>query len=389
MARRRFGSVRKLPSGRWQARYQTNGAWHRADHTFATKTAAQRWLTLIEADLHRGDWVDPSLGRHTLAEWHEAWRETLTRPAASTRHRYDTAWRTHLADAIGHRPVGQITRDELRRLFMDMAEAGAAAGTISNVQAVLRLVLGYAMEEGAIRANPATRLRLPRPRKAEMHFLNAEEVWRLAHAIGDHWRAMILMAAFTGLRAGELEALRVRNLDLVGGRVTVSESAGEVSGERIVGEPKNYQRRTVPLPSALVDELMAHMKRRGPLRRTDLVFVSPEGEPIRHTNFIRRQFKPAVIAAGLEEGVRFHDLRHTYAALLIAEGAHALAVKNRLGHSTITVTLDRYGHLFPHVEEHLTDALDATIRAGAAVATGTYLARQDDNGVSVTARNTA
>lgn len=372
--RRRFGSVRRLPSGRWQARYIRDGEPFVAPMTFGTKAEADRWLTLIEADMHRGDWLDPRLGEATLAEWHDAWRQTLTRPAASTLHRYDTAWRNHLADTLGRRPVDRITKDELRRFFAKKSADKVGAGTIGNIHAVLRLVLGYAQENGGIRTNPALRLGLPRSKKEEMHFLSAEEVWRLARAVTEHWRAFILMAAFTGLRAGELEALRVKNLDLMHGRVTVTESASEVAGERVVGETKNYQRRTVPLPPALVAELREHMKRRGATRTTDLVFVSPEGEPIRHSNFYRRQFKPAVATAGVEPALRFHDLRHTYAALLIAEGAHPLAVKNRLGHSSITVTLDRYGHLFPHVEEALNEALDVVIRAGSSAASGTQVA---------------
>lgn len=95
----------------------------------------------------------------------------------------------------------------------------------------------------------------------------------------------------------------------------------------------------------------------------DYVFTSPEGGPLRHSNFYRRHFRPAVERAGLPAGVRFHDLRHTYGGFLISEGAHPKAIMERMGHSSITVTLDRYGHLLPTLEEHLTEALNRSGKA--------------------------
>jgi integrase len=121
----------------------------------------------------------------------------------------------------------------------------------------------------------------------------------------------------------------------------------------------------VPIPGLLVDDLARHLETRLP-DRDAFVFTGPDGGPMRHTNFYRRHYKKAVIEARLDPRTRFHDLRHTAAALMIAEGAHLLAVKERLGHSSIQVTADRYGHLFPSLEEALTARLDKSLRAAVA-----------------------
>src|SRR5262249_30697136 len=118
--------------------------------------------------------------------------------------------------------------------------------------------------------------------------------------------------------------------------------------------------RAVPLPTFLVDELLPLLTGKEP---EDLVFSAPEGGPIRHGNFYGRHFKPAVLRSGVPPRTRFHDLRHTYASRLIAEGATALTVMRRLGHSSINVTFDTYGHLLPEQEDALNDRLDAIGRA--------------------------
>ncbi|HOT34725.1 MAG TPA: tyrosine-type recombinase/integrase, partial [Rhodoglobus sp.] len=139
-------------------------------------------------------------------------------------------------------------------------------------------------------------------------------------------------------------------------RVEVSESASEAHGKFEVGATKTYERRNVPVPAALIDQLVHHIAGKGP---DDFVFESPDGGPVRHSNWYPRHFKPAVVRAGLPDGTRFHDLRHTYAAMLIAQGAHPRAMMERLGHSTIQVTLGTYGHLFPNLEESLDHALNS------------------------------
>jgi len=208
-----------------------------------------------------------------------------------------------------------------------------------------------------------------------MVFLTYDEVLRLADAISEPtptkyrppatfpaYGLLVCFTALTGLRAGEVAALRVGRVDPARGRVEVAESVTERSGELFVGPTKTYERRSVPIPGLIAEELAAHLKTR-PDDPETFVFTGPEGGPFRHGNFYRRHYKKAVVQAGLDPRTRFHDLRHTAAALMVAEGAHLLAVKERLGHSSIQVTADRYGHLFPSLEEALTARLDGSLRA--------------------------
>jgi integrase len=375
MTKRQFGSVRKLQSGRWQVRYRDPaGRTQSAKHTFATKTDASKHLSLIEADLHRGDWLDPRLGRVTFDEWSKAWLGGCAHLKAKTRAGYESVLAVHVLPEFTGEPVSSIDTARVRRFTSRLLAEGKAPGTVRNAKRVLRLVLGAAVEGGSLKANPCDGVKIPRGASSEMVFLDLGQVRKLAdaiaapprptrHAAREHpeFTLLVRFAALTGLRAGEIAALRVGRLDVRGRRVEVAEAASEPHGELIYGPTKTYERRTVPIPGALAAELAEHLIGR-PADSAAFVFSAPDGGPLRHSTFYRRHFKPAVARAGLPAGTRFHDLRHSYAALLIAEGAPALAVMKRLGHSSITVTMNTYGHLFPALEEALTDRLDVAYR---------------------------
>jgi integrase len=251
-----------------------------------------------------------------------------------------------------------------------------APGTVGEARKILRLILREALRNDAIRRNPADGLRVPRGERQEMMFLTHDEVLALAHEIsnpprhaaGAHqgrtypeYGLLVRLAALTGMRAGEIGALRVGRVNPLRKSIEIAESAAEIRGALVHGPTKTYARRSTPMPPTLARELEAHLRTR-PQDPAAFVFTAPEGGPLRHVGFYRRHFRPAIDRAGIDPRTRFHDLRHTAAALMIAEGAHLLAVKERLGHSSIQVTADRYGHLFPSLEEALTDRLDASYR---------------------------
>jgi integrase len=263
---------------------------------------------------------------------------------------------------FGDTPVGSIQQVDVKRFIAELLASGAAPGTVRNARKVLRLVLATAQGGGAIRVNPCDGVRVPSSPKQEMAFLTPEQVEAVAVAIGPRFGTLVRFAAYTGLRAGEICALRVGRVDLASRRVIVAESVTEVNGYGLVfSEPKTYERRSVTLPGFLVDELE---ERLGDDPQA-FVFPATNGSVLRHKG--RQSFKPVARAAGLPEDVRFHDLRHTCASLCIALGAHPKAIQERLGHSSITVTLDRYGHLFPKLDEALTNRLDQLARAAPAV----------------------
>lgn len=271
---------------------------------------------------------------------------------------YETNLRLHILPVIGDLEIGQLDKTAVKALVGGLTADGKGAGTVRNVKNTLSGLCEFAADAGAIKSNPCQGVKTPKPPADEMRFLTAEEVAGLADAIDQRWRTLVIFAAYAGLRAGEISALRVGRLDLMRGKVHVVESAAEVHGRLVIGPTKTYENRTVSLPPFLRDMLAEHLSSRAD-DPDSFVFQSPEGGQIRHSSWSRRFFAPATREAGLD-GFRFHDLRHTCAALLISLGAHPRAIMERLGHSSITVCLDRYGHLFPSLDEALTEGLNTT-----------------------------
>lgn len=298
-----------------------------------------------------------------FAEWADEWLATTVHLRARTRAGYVAALRTHVLPVFGELPIARIEQVDVRRFVADMIAGGAAPGTVRGARKVARPVFASAVGSGAIKVNPCDGVRVPRSDRHEMIFLSTAHVEALAESITPPYGVLIRLAAYTGLRAGEIGALRVGRLDLLRRRIEVVESLAEEPWVGLVfGPPKTYERRSVALPPAMSEELATYLADR-PREPDALVFGAPEGGPLRHRNFYPPCSAPAVARTGLPEQTRFHDLRHTCAALLVAQGAHPLAVMQRLGHSSITVTMNTYGHLFPELDESLTEGLDAAYRA--------------------------
>lgn len=350
-------AIRKLPTGRWEASYRDPAGRERTKN-LRTRAEADRWLAALKTGVARGDWVDPQLARTRFRDWADEWLATTAHLRVKTRVGYESTLRVHVLPVFGDLPIAGVQQVDVRRFVADMVAAGAAPGTVRGARKVLRLVLATAEGSGAIRSNPCNGVRVPMSPKADMVFLTPEEVEVLAGVIDPRYATMIRFAAYTGLRAGEIGALRVGRVDFLRGRVLVAQSVTAVEGHGLVfSEPKTYERRSVTLPSFLREELAAHLAGRTG-NPDDFVFPNQSGGVLRHKDFYRRVYKPAVVAAGISPTFRFHDLRHTCASLCIALGAHPKAIQERLGHSSITVTLDRYGHLFPKLDEALTERLD-------------------------------
>jgi integrase len=195
-----------------------------------------------------------------------------------------------------------------------------------------------------------------------MRFLNHDEVATLAAAIDTRYRAMVLVAAYGGMRAGELIALRRRHVDLLHRTVTVVEQVQVVAGRFEVQAPKSAAgRRAIPLPSLVVESLQSHLAEVAEPGPDGIVFPGPAGGYLRLENFRRRAWDRAVRHAGLAP-LRFHDLRHTCASLAIAAGADVKVLQRMLGHSSAALTLDRYGHLLPGQAEQVALRLDEMAR---------------------------
>ena len=362
---------------RWDVRYRDDARKQRK-RSFERKVDAVRFARSVETDLLRGDWIDPKRGQEPFQVWADKWLDTLGARKPKTRESYESIVRKHLIPRFSTTPIAAIDYPVVLAFVGDMQRDGVGTGTVRNVRDVLRLVLGLAVKSGALKVNPVREVEVGRTHKNEMIFLDPDQIMTLAAEITKpppryrrderrcegypEYGLLVRFAGFTGLRAGELVALRRKSLDLMQRRVEVNASASEAYGQLQIVATKTYERRTVPIPRSLIDELA--MLTRG-LQPDDFVWQSPEGGPFRYGNWFKRHFKPAIERAGLTKGTRFHDLRHSYAAMLIAQGAHPRAIMERMGHSTITVTLDTYGHLLPKIDAALDDAMDAMYRGSA------------------------
>ena len=349
--------IQKRGPSRYKVRYRGPDGKERSK-TFPRKGDADRFAVTVEADRVRGAWVAPERGRRAVSEYADLWLSTLTcKP--KTRAGYESILNRWILPAFGSRPVSKVSWSVIERFKANMAEAQKSPQTIKNALNVLRPILGAAVRDGALLKNPVDDVKSSGVRlSSRARFESAETIVALAETMDDASGLHVLFAAFTGLRAGECAALRVSDLDLLRSRVTVRESVSEVHGRIVFTTTKNHSARSVAIPRFLCERLATHLELRGVARDPKgMVFTSPDGSVLRHSNYYRRVFKPAVKAFGLD-GFRFHDLRHTCAAMLIQQGAHPRAIMERLGHSSIKVTLDTYGHLFPALDEALTEGLD-------------------------------
>ncbi len=191
-------------------------------------------------------------------------------------------------------------------------------------------------------------------------FLTHAQLRRLADEAGP-WRVLVLLLGYTGLRWGEASALRARDIDLARRRADVSRAFSDVGGRLVLGTPKSAEsRRTVPLPRFLADELAAALAGKAP---DDLAFTMPGGSPVRLSNWRGTTFRPARARAGLSDGLRVHDLRHTAASLMIQAGYPPKMLQAIMGHASITTTLDLYGHLYPGDMDRYADRLGEAAEA--------------------------
>lgn len=363
--------IQKLSRGkaRWQARYRAPDGKERTQ-TFTRKVDAQRWLDAQSADVARGAWVDPTLGRITFGEWAVRWEEGLVGLRATTRDRNLGVVRNHLVPCFADWPLTAISTSEVKAMVADQLASGLSPAAVRRHVIVLRGILDAAVAEGRLGRNPCDGVKLPSGDSRPMRFLDPDEVNDLAEAHTEHYRPLIYTASFLGLRWGELAGLHVERVGLLRKTIAVVTQLVEVNGRLAWGPPKTKAGvRTVAIPGSLVAMLGRHFACE-PVRASGLAFPTVSGRPMRRSNFRRawqRALQKVEWTGGHPfAGLVFHELRHTAAALAIDQGAHPLTIRDRLGHSSIKVTMDLYGHRFPAQDQALAEALDRVLRGSLA-----------------------
>lgn len=357
-----MGSIRKK-GPHYEARYRDPAGRSRSK-SFRTKAEARTFLAHVETAKHAGTWIDPQRAKLHFATWAAKERAAWSDLRPATKARADSLIRTHVLPEFGAFALGAITPLRIQSWINDLVESGLSPSTVQGCYRLLSRIMNAAVNARLIATSPCRGITLPRVERVEMMFLNPDELHRLALAAGA-FSPLIYSAGYLGLRWGELAALRRARIDTLRGSLEVTETLNDVGGHLHFGPPKTKAaRRRVSIPPFLCSMLADHLLKR-PGGPESLVFVGRDGAPLRRTTFRTRHWKPAVVQAGLPSALRFHDLRHSCASLLIAQGAHPKEIQARLGHSSITTTLDRYGHLFPSLDERLREGLDETYRRAA------------------------
>ncbi|MBE7187287.1 tyrosine-type recombinase/integrase [Jatrophihabitans endophyticus] len=348
-----MASIAKRSDGRWRARYRDHNGKETSRH-FDRKIDAQHWLDSITTAVTNGTYVDPIQSRISVAEWSQKWLSTKTNLKATTRRDYESLLEAHIVPRWGDATLADVRHEDITTWVAELTERGLSASRVRAAHVALSQILKLAIRSGRLARNPAEYVPLPRVRRADKRYLNHDEVDALADACQDH-RVTILFLAYTGVRYGEMAALRVERLDLLRRRALISESVAEVAGRLVFSAPKTHQTRSVPIPRFLLEDLAQLVAGKGP---RDLVFTGAKGAPLRLSHFRRAVFLPAVARSGLD-GLTPHGLRHTAASLAIAAGAPVKVVQTMLGHASATMTLDLYGHLYADQLDEVADRMDA------------------------------
>jgi integrase len=375
--RRRFGSIRHLPSGRYQARYLgPDDVYRPADDTFETKADAEEWLTLKEAEILEDDWIDPDAGEILLSDYGATWIDERLglRPKTVALYRY--LLRSHIAPYFPTMTVARLHLATVRRWHKKLLDNGVSPVTAAKAYRLLRAILNTAVDDGLIRRNPCRIKGAGNEVSPERPVLTVPQVYALADAIAPRYRALILLATFASLRWAELAALTPQDIDLDACTVRVTRQINyHRGGGHSFGPPKSRAgRRVVSFPDLIAADLRLHLDALDPAAA--LVFTSPDGAPMRHSNFYRRAWMPALATVGLS-GVHFHDLRHTGNQFSADAGASLRELMEHMGHDSARAALI-YLHVSAERQRTIADRVGKNAKAalGKHERSGTRMARK-------------
>ena len=347
----RLGHIEKH-HGRWRARYH-DPLGRRRSQSFTRKVDAERFLREQTVEVERGRWIDPRGADTPLAVWSDEFLSLCRRLAPTTQAAYRRDLTKYVLPRFGSYRIGRLPADEIENWLNDEIASGLAPTSVHRHYRLIRRMLQVAVEKERLLRNPCDRVEPPKVPPTEMTFLTWEESVALAEAMKSRYRAMIYLAVDSGMRWSELVVLRRARVDLRRRKVRVTEQLVRLeAGEWLRREPKTTAgTRSITISPFTAEVLAEHLDRYSGSGPDGLVFPNGAGNPTISSSFLTHFMKPAKAAVDIE--CRFHDLRHTSVALAIAEGAHPKAIQTRMGHATISITLDRYGHLFPELDESL------------------------------------
>lgn len=348
---------------RYRVRYRTPEGKQTDKRGFETKKAAEAFANQVEVSILRGEFIAHSDGRVTIGELGPEWlarQRGHMKPSAFAP--LETAWRRRVLPEWGEHSISQIRPSEVQAWVTNLGIATAdekpvGASVIIRTFGVLAAILDDAVKDRLILANPARGTKLPKKTRKHSIYLSHEQVWELAHNSREY-KPLVLLLAYTGIRWGEMRALRGADVDLIRKRIHVRRNVVRVGTVDIEGTPKNHKSRTVPIPATVAMELRTYGARIG---GEELFFPGEqEGEFFKRPHQRFGWWVKAVDATACPR-ITPHDLRHTAASLAVQAGANVKAVQKMLGHSSAAMTLDVYADLFDDDLEAVATSLDSAI----------------------------
>jgi integrase len=351
-----MASVRKLPDGRWQARYRVAPGGRQYSRTTRRKTDAQDWLDEQTSRIRTGTWTDPKTARTTVGEWCDTWLAGYGTRRGSTVRQAEIHIKVIKAQFGGMR-LGSVKPSDVRSWTTKLQAEGREPSYVYALHARLAQVMSDAVHDGILAKSPCSRRTSPPAAAQRPYVATTDQVWALHDAMPEHLRAAILLGAFAGLRVGEACGLRVSDVDFMRGVVT---PAVQYPAEPLKNE---YSKWPVPIPKSLALELSAHVAARPARVGVDTILTDMWGQQLAPWTLERAIRDARVKVDGLPDGFRFHDLRHYFASLLIADGADIKTVQTRMRHGSATTTLRTYTHLWPDKDESTRATVDAVIAA--------------------------
>ncbi len=361
-----MGKVRSPATQAVVSTWPATGWRHRKDRRgrrFYGKTRKEAADKLATALCARVDGIVYDDENMTVGDYLDRWLKGSVRGSVkqSTFDRYESVVRLHIKPAIGRLKLKKLSPAHLQSFYQDRLDTGLAPASVNKLHVVLHKALSQATKWNMVPRNVAALAEAPRPAPDEMKTLSAEESRRLLEAArGDKLEALYILALTTGMRQGELLALKWQDVDLENTTLSVRRTLTKDGGRLLLGEPKTKKsRRTVRLTEAAGRALSEHLTRQvaqiertGDLYKDEgLVFASEVGTLMNPTNLRRRSFARLLKRADLPP-IRFHDLRHTCATLLLQRDVHPKYVQELLGHANIAITLDTYSHVIPGMGDH-------------------------------------
>lgn len=364
------GSIHKRPNGSWRAQISISGG--RLGFTAKTRAEAQAWLMEMGGQVERG--LTLKAARVTFSEFLTDWLKTVkARLTFESWRSYNQLVDDYISPVLGSVKLRELTPLLIQRLYNGQLDKGIGERTIQRTHAVIRASLNSAKKMGLLTHNPATATSPPKPKRKDMQILNESQIRELletAKAIRDGRYALYYLAIVTGMRQGELLALHWSEVDFAKGILHVKYSLKRVPGEGLQPrKPKtssSVRSIKIGLETCQVlnaqASLVAEMKAKAGNDWHDLRYVFPtgNGQPIEPAEAYRGLHK-LLLKASLPK-IRFHDLRHTAASLMLNNGVDVLIASKRLGHAKPSITLDFYGHLLPNIQSQVADLLEDVVR---------------------------